>query len=72
MAVIVGFTGDNPLLQGTTDADEIFGNSSGTLNGIGGNDRIFGLAGRGRHRRRRKCHRTERPGRERRHPRRRR
>jgi Ca2+-binding RTX toxin-like protein len=45
MALIVGFTGNNPLLQGTPDADEIFGNSTGTIAEVAGNDRIFGLAG---------------------------
>jgi Ca2+-binding RTX toxin-like protein len=46
MAIITGATGDNPLLQGTTDADEIYGNKLGTVNFVAGNDRIFGLAER--------------------------
>ena len=45
MAIIIGVTGDNPLLQGTTDADEIFGNSAGTIDFTAGNDRIFGRGG---------------------------
>ena len=45
MAVIVGFSGNNPLLQGTADADEIYGNSSGDIYFTAGNDRIFGLGG---------------------------
>jgi Ca2+-binding RTX toxin-like protein len=45
MAIIVGFTGDDPLLRGTVDADDIYGDTTGTLSGLGGNDRIFGLAG---------------------------
>jgi hypothetical protein len=44
MAVIVGVTGNNPLLQGTPDADEIYGNINGTVTFVAGNDRIFGLA----------------------------
>ena len=45
MAIIVGFAGNNPLLQGTTLDDAIFGNSLGNISGVAGNDRIFGLAG---------------------------
>ena len=44
MAIIVGTTGNDPQLRGTTETDEIFGDTTGTLNGVGGNDRIFGLA----------------------------
>ena len=45
MAIIVGFTSDNPLLQGTALADEIYGNRFGNIGFVAGNDRIFGLAG---------------------------
>jgi Ca2+-binding RTX toxin-like protein len=45
MAIITGFPGDNPLLQGTADQDFIYGNKRGTINFTAGNDRIFGLAG---------------------------
>ena len=45
MALITGFPTDNPLLQGTALADEIYGNKFGTVNFVAGNDRIFGLGG---------------------------
>ena len=45
MAIITGFAGNNPLLQGTAEQDFIYGNVRGTVTGVAGNDRIFGLAG---------------------------
>ena len=45
MAIITGFTSSNSLLQGTADADEIYGNRFGNIGFVAGNDRIFGLAG---------------------------
>jgi Ca2+-binding RTX toxin-like protein len=44
MATIVGTTGDDPRIVGTPETDTIFGDTTGTLTGLGGNDRIFGLA----------------------------
>ena len=41
MAIIVGLSGNNPLLQGTELDDLIYGNSLGTVTGVAGNDRIF-------------------------------
>ena len=45
MAIITGFPGNNPLLQGSPVADEIYGNGLGNIAGIAGSDRIFGLGG---------------------------
>ena len=45
MAIIVGLSGNNPLLQGTELDDLIYGNSLGTVTGVAGNDRIFGRGG---------------------------
>ena len=44
MAIIVGTTGDDTRLVGTPETDTIFGDTTGTLLAVGGNDRIFGLA----------------------------
>ena len=41
MAIIVGFPTNNNLLQGSEVADEIYGNSIGTVTFVAGSDRIF-------------------------------
>ena len=45
MAIIVGFPTNNNLLQGSEVADEIYGNSIGTVTFVAGSDRIFGRGG---------------------------
>ena len=44
MATIVGTSGNDPqLVDQPNQASTMFGDKSGSLFGVGGNDRIFGL-----------------------------
>ena len=43
--LVVGTAGNDVPLTGTDDADEMFGDTTGTLTRRGGDDRILGLAG---------------------------
>jgi Ca2+-binding RTX toxin-like protein len=45
MALIVGTPGNDSPLFGTPEDDEIYGDTNGTLDGVGGRDRIFGRGG---------------------------